>query len=376
MDAVYESIVSNVAWFVRHKKTWNKEAFQSWTRKYKDFAKILTDKEGELELEEVAQLVVKIIVNAEKNNSLSADHKTIIMQYDSQIAFYGDNELEALHIKHCSGKENESQVIEAVNQTQGNVGQPILSGTALTQPRVSQSVLQSIAMNSIENLVDSEDDVENWFSNYERLTNANGWSKEEKGMKVSIWFREKALHIWNEMNSADKQNYDKVKERIISKICQDNEISSLRDFFNRVQTPSESVNDYAISVKKAFGKAFRTNQEKDPKVLLERFRSGLIPDIQESIVGTKTDDWDQIVKLASDVEKILKLKTEQYKINSVPNESGENKNYAVHKPRDFKKFISLTDIVRRRQKERPQDHRHPRKGISIIATDLNREIEI
>ena len=71
--------------------------------------------------------------------------------------------------------------------------------------------MQSIAMNSIENLTDSEEDVENWFMNYERLTDANGWSKAEKGKKVSIWLREKALNIWNEMDSISKKDYDKVK---------------------------------------------------------------------------------------------------------------------------------------------------------------------
>ena len=84
-------------------------------------------------------------------------------------------------------------------------------------------------------------------------------------------------------------------------------MSNYRDFFNRVQNPSESVSDYALAVKKAFGKAFRTNQEKDSKILLERFRFGLNPDIQGSIVGSKTENWDQIVKLANDVEKVLKL---------------------------------------------------------------------
>ena len=332
MNEVYKSIVANVAWFARQQKIWSEDAFKNWKIAHKDLAKELSEKYKDFDVSEVSDLVTKNIVAAHQSNGLTKDHRSILKNYATQPIFFGNTTLEELYeIYFAEEKDNGQGNGTKVNQTMQVTNIP--QSAALNHVNYQPS-LQTLAMNSMEYLTDEVEDVEDWFKNYERITEANGWPKEEQGRRLSLWLKDKALNIWSDMDPVERINYDKIKESIINKISQDNEVTNLREFFNRVQKPSESVGEFSTSVKKAFGRAFQNNKEKEPKILIERFRTGLLPEIQASIIGSKLDEFEQIVKLAGEVEKILSLKKDQYRINAIRD---RNQDYQGNETRQFRR---------------------------------------
>ncbi|RNA40119.1 hypothetical protein BpHYR1_052502, partial [Brachionus plicatilis] len=63
-------------------------------------------------------------------------------------------------------------------------------------------------LSSVEPLTGNEDDVEEWFNQYDRIAYANEWSREEKGRKLPVWLKEKALNIWYDLEQIYKHNYE------------------------------------------------------------------------------------------------------------------------------------------------------------------------
>ncbi|CAF0996277.1 unnamed protein product [Brachionus calyciflorus] len=84
-----------------------------------------------------------------------------------------------------------------------------------------------------------------------------------------------------------------------------------------VQKVGESVDDYSVALKKAFNRAFRGSKSEDAqRTLLERFRTGLIPEIQSLMCTIEPKKIDEAIELAK-VEKTLELQLKKLSINSV-----------------------------------------------------------
>ena len=62
----------------------------------------------------------------------------------------------------------------------------------------------------LETLKNDSQDIQEWFSKYERQTTQ--WSDEERGHDVPAWFEDSALRFWELMNTNDRYNYENIKK--------------------------------------------------------------------------------------------------------------------------------------------------------------------
>ncbi|RNA00591.1 Retrovirus-related Pol poly from transposon [Brachionus plicatilis] len=194
-------------------------------------------------------------------------------------------------------------------------------------------------------------DVEEWFNQYDRIAYANEWSREEKGRKLPVWLKEKALNIWYDLEQMYKHNYEIVRKMIIDKMDRSNNIAYLQEFFNRTQKNGESVDDYSRTLKKAYNKAFKASMSEDAyKALLGRFRTGIIPEIQSIMCTTEPKSYDEAVEIANKIERSLELKIDTMNINRVENHQfigkSESKDYSTKtwtglRKRDISPFRNL-----------------------------------
>lgn len=153
---------------------------------------------------------------------------------------------------------------------------------------------------AIDALGDSNDDVEEWFSKYERKTNANLWNDRLRAIKLSDYLKSTALRYW-ENCTVDKTDYNVVKTELIARLKVEN--VSACNFYMRMQKPSESVADFALMLNSLGKRVF--GQNLCEKELHKTFWSNLLPEIRHELYLSKPENLEKAVELAKIVEKVL-----------------------------------------------------------------------
>jgi hypothetical protein len=202
---------------------------------------------------------------------------------------------------------------------------------------------------NIDNLTGNEEDLEEWFANFERISTSAGWTADIKGIKLPTYLRESALLVWESLKAVDKADYEAIKKEIVKML---KSTESLEDsFYRRKQKSSESVVDFALKLTKLGRKALSKLSEGDQDAeILKRFKENLIPDLRKMLVSTEPSDLATATNLARKAEKILTEEGEEKKIctiNSIKVKSRENSSesqqFSSRRPDGYNRGHQLAD---------------------------------
>ena len=154
---------------------------------------------------------------------------------------------------------------------------------------------------TIESLDGTEDEIEDWFDNFDRIGNSNGWSNEIKAFKIPCYLKETALLIWQNCSPTDKKDYNAIKQQILSKLAPTDSRELI--FYSRVQKESETVIEFCLRLEKLARKAFGTiNKDKE---ILRIFWDGLKIDIRKLTVSASPKNLQEALEIAQKAEKLL-----------------------------------------------------------------------
>ena len=59
---------------------------------------------------------------------------------------------------------------------------------------------------NIDCLDGSEEDLDDWFDNFERIGNSNGWTNEIKAYKLPCYLKETAILIWRSIAPVNRKD--------------------------------------------------------------------------------------------------------------------------------------------------------------------------
>ena len=168
---------------------------------------------------------------------------------------------------------------------------------------------------SINTLSTARDDVREWFNHFDLITRSCGWSDETKGAKLPVYLKKDALHIWQRMNADSRYNYEEVKNRLIKELFNEDVKNQARvDFFAAAQTSSERPEDFGLRIKKI---AKRTDLALKEEDIVERYISGLNPEIRLAVIGKEPKTLNEAIRFSSKIERYSKNSPKQYEIQSV-----------------------------------------------------------
>lgn len=278
-----------MAWYGKMKHDFDKLAFRNFqANKEKEYSAILSH-DPKFCFESVRDYAETYMDMAEKHGKLGSDEKTLVKHHVHIQILHDSDIFSMLYDRFFSGDENNQKITQLSNIT-----------------------------SCIDTLNDEETDIDEWFNKFERVAMANGWQDFEKGRKLPVWLKGKALNIWCELDDNMKYDYYEVKKKLSDKLDRSSNIKYLQEFFNKTQKVGESVDDYAMSLKKAFNKAFRGSNSVDAqRTLLGRFRTGLVPEIQSLMCTTEPEKIDDAIDLANKVENTLEMQMHKRSINNV-----------------------------------------------------------
>ncbi|RNA18650.1 hypothetical protein BpHYR1_040034 [Brachionus plicatilis] len=237
-----KALFKTLAWYCREGRTFDEAAFKRFkTDKVKDFSNL-------------QKTFVEEYFTSVDVSKLTDHEQKIIENHQKHEIFVDCDVLDELKQHMCGGSDNVEK----------------------------KTNFNTTFINNIEPLTGNEDDVDEWFNQYDRIAFANSWSREEKGRKLPVWLKDKALNTW----------YDMPHEK--------------------------TIDDYSATLKKAFNKAFKSSASEDAnKALLGRFRTGIIPEIQSIMCTTEPKNFEEAVELAGKIEKSLELRLSTMTINKI-----------------------------------------------------------
>lgn len=212
--------------------------------------------------------------------------------------------------------------------------------TAMISPasgvdKTMSELIQQMSMNSnisIEPLDTIDDELDEWFEKYERLCASNAWTKTIMGLKVANYFTGSILLAWKNLDQVKKQDYDEVKTTILSKFKTISTTSKKKKFYDESQKECETVLDFGLRLQNKFKKAFPN--ESDNTELINHFKENVKTEIAIHLVSKTDGNYDELIKMASNQEKILNKNIENKHINQVSSsEQSNNRNRSRERDR-------------------------------------------
>jgi hypothetical protein len=120
------------------------------------------------------------------------------------------------------------------------------------------TALQSIGGSNnitIDPLMSSEQDVEEWFNTYDRLTACNDWDDAKKGKRLPSFLGGQIVTYWEQISKDNQYNYALVKEFVIERTRSEDAVHNyVRQFYNLAQA-NESVEQFNFKLVKLAKKA-------------------------------------------------------------------------------------------------------------------------
>ena len=290
----FKCLLANLKWFIARGKDYGATNYNSWQTKHttnkNDIVAVITD----FKYETMPAAVERYFLYLEASNSFTTLDLEFLRQFDCLEDFCDSETLRGLREKHLEKTISKTSVPNDPTEN-------------LASMRIHTSV-------KIENLTGEEEDMEDWFENFERIGRASNWSDEVKALKLSTFLKDQALMAWQTIGDLDKNSYLKSKKMILD-IIRPDEVK-IEHFYNRNHKDSESILEYGLKLKKIAVRLFSTSSDLE-KILLEKFWKGLKPEIKKIIFTSTPTTFEEALKLAQKAEKFLKESSITMEISEV-----------------------------------------------------------
>jgi len=303
----FQVLCKSLTWYAIRSKAFKQEAYDNWQAKYgQDFAEIESHNNNSFTYKELPTIVDKIFNIIFTSKDTITENESKFLQHFGNLDIFDDCEtlisyaLDNINL-NASTSASQSSQIQAPTQTQTQIVQASPSANKI----------------DIELLSEDTTNIEDWFTNYERLSTAAGWNTKIKGEKLNIYLKDNSLKVWRTLEQNLQSNYDEIKKAILTMLNATDDDDAERKFFTKNQQEDESVTDFALNLRLCHQKAFG-NKAIDPDMqskLLKRFIDGANSEIKTSLLTATITDMTKALELAQKIEKNLKEKMKKIEIN-------------------------------------------------------------
>ena len=183
----FDELISHIIWHVKRNHSYDDSVFEKFI-KYKNAAYTnLVTFQKEINFSSLPKLIENIFELKLQELEISKNDK-LFLTYQNKINWLSSSKIitklaKIFEVNDVQQKDKIQQANPSINLT-----------------------------NMVNQLNGDEEDIEDWFKEFERLTRASNWSESDMGDKISIWFKNKALRIWEDLDDQNKYNYKAIKE--------------------------------------------------------------------------------------------------------------------------------------------------------------------
>ena len=155
------------------------------------------------------------------------------------------------------------------------------------------------------------DDIEIYLTTFERLAEANGWSRDKWAARLAAVLTGKAREAYIRMDLTDSKDFDKVRDAVLDRYDRNPEYYR-RKFRESRKAPEESFKEWGIRTTGYFEKWVRDDRENAAKLeelfLMEQLLTNTTPELQTWLRQQQPKTVKQLTDLA-DTYRLSKQNT-------------------------------------------------------------------
>jgi len=289
----FRCLIKSINWYIGGRKLeFSNEKFTLWQNRYKSDYDSIKESIEDFSAETLIKNL-RLYFNYLDENNIDLDKGDLqfLTNFEDSESFMQDEVFEKIRDKKVRSipDTNISRLAEQVGKVNINVSL------------------------NIDKLDGTEEDLEDWFDAFERISSSNAWTNDIKALKLPCYLKETALLIWQSLSAHDKIDYDECKAVILKRLGTDESFEQI--FFERRQKDSESVTVFSLKLSKLARKAFN-NADKD-KEILKVFWKGLKPCIKKLVLAVEPSSLAHAVDTARKAENYYAEQEKEIKIDIV-----------------------------------------------------------
>ena len=295
MDQVSEegfrSVIRSFNWYLKRNKSYGVTEFNTWATNHATEITAIKSKIVGFDYSNLVKSTETYFNHL--NNKIQSVDETFLKQYDD-LEIFLDSDVMSRH-QEIFLKDK----VEPLENATANLAKLNLKTTV-----------------NVDNLTGNEEDINEWIESFERISNASGWTKEIRSIKLPTYLKETALMVWQSLSSTDKNDYDKIKSSILKELT----VPELEEetFHSKQQKESETVIEYYFTLAKLATKAYPDLKHEDrEKIILKKFINSVLPKIKKILLVADPKTSEAVKQMARRAEACLKEEENSKQINAV-----------------------------------------------------------
>ena len=277
----FKSVIRSINWYIKRNKQYESTQFDTWKKGNAAGAQTITTALTTFTIDTLVTDVEAYFKHLDTNKvDLDSEDKIFLSGFENLELFMINDTLFQLQKKLLIHSDE-----VATNFSKMNINVNI----------------------NIDCLDGSEEDLDDWFDNFERIGNSNGWTNEIKAYKLPCYLKDTALLIWQSIGPVNRKDYNAIKSDIIKKLTPTESLEFA--FYSRKQKPTESTIEYSLKLEKLARKAFgNVNKDND---ILKIFWDGLKYEIRKLIITAIPKNIAEALEYAQKAEKLIGRESKQ-----------------------------------------------------------------
>jgi hypothetical protein len=285
----FRSVIRSLNWYNSRNRTYGEQEYNTWSSQHDANITAIKTKIPGFAFSTLTKSIETYFSHLETNGGITeASDLNFIKKFDD-LALIADSEV--------------------LSKLQTNIFDLPTIPSALSESLAKLNIKTPIV---IDNLTGEEEDLLDWFDSFDRTAQSCGWSEGIKGAKIANYLKATALQVWENMLTADKTSYEKIKKEIIKQLA--NEDNFDEEFHNKTQKESEGIISYSYTLIKLANRGFPSmDKEEKDKMILKKFIKSVLPKYKQAFAIANPTT----LELAKDIAKRTELATKEEENNRI-----------------------------------------------------------
>ena len=285
-------LIKSINWHLDRKRDFNTQVLEEWTKKYPEITNEIRTafKKETLRLSDFPEIIQTSLEGILRDKvEINQQIKKFLSRYQEVEELADNPAIEAIKAQ-VLGVQYGNQGVQVQNTHQNNVMSVEIRSENL----------------NIDTFSGQDEDINDWFDDFETIAKANRWTDETKLERLPCYLKGTAKQFWKNMSKEIPRKYTNAKRELLANFAPKRNYED--EYLSIRQGNTETVTSFAYRLKSLARRAL--NMEPSDEQLTNRFKKGLLREIKNILGLLEADSFNNYVELAKKAEQAAKEKEE------------------------------------------------------------------